>query len=74
MKTITITVSEAIYEEFSAYARKLDRKASELIRDAMEQYRKQFVQQRRSLRKRRPASVGGPIQPLTAFDSERRPF
>ena len=44
----------------------MDRKASELIREAMEMYRKEHMTQRTSLRNRRPASVGGPIQPLHA--------
>lgn len=66
MKTITINVSEPVYEDFRAFALKMDRKASELIREAMEQYRKQHMTQRTSLRDRRPASVGGSIQPLHA--------
>ncbi len=65
MKTITVNVSEPVYEDFRAFARKMDRKASELIREAMEMYRKQHMIQRTSLRTRRPTSVGGPIQPLT---------
>ena len=69
MKTITINVSEPVYEEFRAYARKVDRKASELIREAMELYRQQHMQRRTSLRTRHPsASVGGPIQPITGED------
>jgi hypothetical protein len=38
MKTITINVSEPIYREFQERARKYDRTASELIREAMEYY------------------------------------
>ena len=38
MKTITINVSEPIYREFQARARRTDRTASELIRQAMEEY------------------------------------
>ena len=68
MKTITINVSEPVYAEFQAYARKVDRKASELIREAMELYRQQHMQRRTSLRTRHPASVGGPIQPITGED------
>lgn len=69
MKTITINVSEPVYEDFREYARKVDRKASELIREAMELYRRQHMQRRTTLRdRRRPASVGGPIQPLSAED------
>ena len=68
MKTITVNVSESVYEDFQRFARKVDRKASELIREAMELYRQQHIERRTSLRDRRPASVGGPIQPLTADD------
>ncbi len=68
MKTITVNVSEPVYEEFRQFAKKMDRKTSELIREAMELYRQQQMQRRTSLRDRRPASVGGPIQPLTGED------
>jgi hypothetical protein len=68
MRTITINVSEPVYEDFQEYARKTERKASELIREAMELYRQQRIQRRTSLRDRHPASVGGPIQALTADD------
>ncbi|MGB3119115.1 MAG: hypothetical protein WBE58_09860 [Verrucomicrobiales bacterium] len=68
MKTITINVSEPVYEDFREYARKVDRKSSELIREAMELYRQMHMQRRTSLRNRRPASVGGPIQPITGAD------
>ncbi|MCB1227640.1 MAG: hypothetical protein KDK99_17620 [Verrucomicrobiales bacterium] len=68
MKTITINVSEPVYEEFREYARKVDRKSAELIREAMELYRQTHMQRRTSLRDRRPASVGGPIQPITGAD------
>ncbi len=68
MKTITVNVSEPVYAEFQRFAQKVDRKTSELIREAMELYRQQHMQRRTSLLDRRPVSVGGPIQPLTAED------
>jgi metal-responsive CopG/Arc/MetJ family transcriptional regulator len=68
MKTITINVSEPVYEEFQRYARKTDRKTSELIRDAMEVYRQEHLRRRTSLRDRRPTGVGGPIEAITAED------
>ena len=68
MKTITVNVSEPVYEEFQRHARKTDRKAAELIREAMELYRQERMQRKTSLRDRRPASVGGPITPITAED------
>jgi predicted DNA-binding protein len=38
MKTITVNVSEPVYLRFREWARKADRTASELIREAMEHY------------------------------------
>ena len=68
MKTITINVSESVYRDFQQFGRKVGRKASDLIREAMELYRQQHVQRRTSLRDRRPASVGGPIRPIASED------
>jgi predicted CopG family antitoxin len=68
MRTITINVSEPVYEDFRQFARKTDRKASELIREAMEFYRREHMQRRTSLKDRRPASVGGPIRAITTED------
>ncbi len=65
---MTINVSEPVYEDFKVFAKRADRKASELIREAMEYYRQTHMQRRTSLRKRNPASVGGPIRPLTSED------
>jgi len=39
-----------------------------LIREAMEMYRQVHIQRRTSLRDIRPASVGGPIRPVTGDD------
>ena len=68
MKTITVNVSEPVYEAFQRHARRTDRKTSELIREAMELYRQQHLMRSTSLRDRRPTSVGGPIQPITGED------
>jgi hypothetical protein len=68
MKTVTINVSEPVYEDFQMFAKRVDRKTSELIREAMEIYRQTHMQRRTSLRKRHPVSVGGPIQPLSVGD------
>lgn len=68
MRTITVNVSDLVYQDFRTFARKRDRKASELIREAMELYRQTHIQRRTSLRDIRPASVGGPIQPVTGAD------
>lgn len=68
MKTITINVSEPVYEDFQSFAQRSDRKTSELIREAMELYRQTHMRKRTSLLTRRPASVGGPIKPITSSD------
>jgi metal-responsive CopG/Arc/MetJ family transcriptional regulator len=68
MKTITVNVSESVYDEFRSYAAKVDRKASELIREAMEEYRQLHMNRRTTLRDRRPTSVGGTIAPITSGD------
>ncbi len=69
MKTITVNVSEPVYEDFREHAQKVDRKASELIREAMVLYRDMHMHRRTSLRNRHPASVGGPIQAITTEDN-----
>lgn len=68
MKTITVNVSEPVYQDFQVYARKTDRKTSELIREAMEMYRQTNMQRRTSLRDRRSITVGGPISALGGDD------
>ena len=66
MKTITVNVSEPVYEDFQAFARRVDRKTSELIREAMELYLQARIQRQTTLRDRQATTVGGPILPLTA--------
>ncbi|MFU8847758.1 MAG: ribbon-helix-helix protein, CopG family [Opitutales bacterium] len=70
MKAITVNVSEPTYREFQEYARRKDRKTSELIREAMELYREQNIQDSgaRSLRDLRPQSLGKVLRPLDAED------
>jgi hypothetical protein len=68
MKTITVNVSEPVYEDFQTYAQKSERKTSELIREAMEEYRRAHIERKTSLRDRRPASVGGRIDPIESED------
>ena len=43
MKPITIHVSEPLYQEFQKHAKQTDRKAAELIREAMQLYRDQKI-------------------------------
>lgn len=58
MKTITINVSEPVYHEFQSYAKKIDRTTSELIRDAMEEYRLKKINIDKKLEKIEPLSLG----------------
>lgn len=68
MKTITINVSEPVYEDFRQASRRLDRPTSELIREAMELYRSERLRPGVDLRDFRPASLGQVLQPLTRDD------
>lgn len=70
MKTITVNVSEPVYREFQDYARRNDRKTAELIREAMEDYRKSTIggAQQHSLRQIRPATAGRVLEPLSSGD------
>lgn len=68
MKTITVNVGEPVYHDFQAYARKHDRTASELIRQAMEEYRRNHLHSSGSLRDLQPVSVGNVLHPLAQED------
>jgi hypothetical protein len=68
MKTITLNVSEPVYEEFQRASKRLDRPASELIREAMELYRHQRLRPRHDLRDFRPRSLGKVLEPLSRED------
>jgi predicted transcriptional regulator len=70
MKTITVNVSEPVYQEFQDYAQRNDRKTAELIREAMEDYRRTTIgpARHRSLRQLEPARAGRVLQPLSGED------
>lgn len=68
MKTITINVSEPVYEDFGRAAQALGRPTSELIREAMEGYRRDRLRPQRDLRGFRPQSLGRVLQPLSGDD------
>ncbi len=68
MKTITINVSEPVYEEFRRASNAQGRPASELIREAMENYRRQHLRPRGDLRGFRPRSLGRTLRPLGRGD------
>jgi hypothetical protein len=68
MKTITINVSEPVYAEYRRAARVMGRPTSELIREAMEAYRRSHLAPRTDLRQFQPVSLGGVLRPLSAGD------
>lgn len=65
MKTITVNVSEPVYRDFQAYAEFSDRTASELIREAMEDYRNRRIRPKTSLATLGSSSVREVLQPLS---------
>jgi hypothetical protein len=68
MKTITINVSEPVYRDFREYARQHDRTASEIIREAMEDFRTRKIHRPTSLKDIRPVSVGKVLLPFTGSE------
>jgi ribbon-helix-helix CopG family protein len=68
MKTITINVSEPVYEEFRRASERQGRPTAELIREAMESYRRQQLRPPRDLRSFRARSLGKVKRPLTRKD------
>lgn len=68
MKTITINVSEPVYEDFRYASKHSGRPTSELIREAMAQYHAQHLRPRSDLRNFRPRSTGKVLRPLSRDD------
>jgi hypothetical protein len=68
MKTISVNISEPVYEDFLRYAHKTDRTAAELIREAMELYRSQRIRPRTSMAAAKPLDLGKTLRPLTPKD------
>ena len=68
MKTITVNVSEPVYNEFKEYAKHTDRKTSELIREAMERYRNTHLLGKTSIRHLQPLNAGKVLTPFTGKD------
>lgn len=58
MKTITVNVSEPVYNQIKAYAKRHDRTTSELIREAMAAYVHERVNAEHSLKKMPPLDLG----------------
>jgi hypothetical protein len=68
MKTITINVSEPVYLEYQAYARRHDRTTAELVREAMDAYRRRWSERHGSLRNLQPLDLGTVKHPLSLDD------
>jgi hypothetical protein len=68
MKTISVNVSEPVYQDFLEYARRTDRTAAELIREAMELFRTQRIAARTSIKTLGPLDLGKVVAPLGSED------
>jgi Arc/MetJ-type ribon-helix-helix transcriptional regulator len=68
MKTISVNISEPVYKDFIEHARKTDRTAAELIREAMELFRNQRIRPRTSVAALKPVDLGKTLRPLTSRD------
>jgi hypothetical protein len=68
MKTISVNVSEPVYEDFMEHAQRTDRTAAELIREAMDLFRNERIRPRTSLMKLKPLNLGKTLRPLSDRD------
>ena len=68
MKTISVNVSEPVYQDFLEHARRTDRTAAELIREAMELFRAQRIAARTSIKTLGPLDLGKVVAPLDSED------
>ena len=68
MKTISVHISTPVYRDFVEYARKTDRTAAELIREAMELFRNDRIRPRTSVAKLKPLDLGKTLRPLSSRD------
>lgn len=66
MKTISVNVSKPVYEDFMELAKRTDRTAAELIREAMDLFRNQRIRPRTSLAALKPLNLGKTLRPLTS--------
>ena len=61
MKAVTVHLDDPVYREFQKVARKARRSTSELIREAMEAYRRTLIKKQSSLAEAGPAASVGQI-------------
>jgi hypothetical protein len=64
MKTISVNISEPVYDDFVEHARRTDRTAAELIREAMELFRNQRIRPRTSVASIKPLDLGRVLRPI----------
>jgi len=70
MKSVTIHVEEPVYRDFQRLARRTKRSTSELIREAMENFRRSSAKTRTPLwQATEPASVGDIKVPWTGREN-----
>ncbi len=68
MKTITIDVPEETYKIFQEYANRHEQNASELIINAMEEYKRKYLKQEKSIFDQSPANTGGILKDFSIDD------
>jgi hypothetical protein len=68
MKTISVNVSEPVYADFMEHAKRTDRTAAELIREAMDLFRIQRIRPRTSLTALKPLHLGKSLRPVSSRD------
>ena len=68
MKTISVNISEPVYKDFVEYARRTDRTAAELIREAMELFRNERIRPRTTVASLKPLDLGKTLRPLSNRD------
>ena len=68
VKAITINVSEPVYRDFQHFAKARGRTASELIREAMEEFRERRIVGSTTLADLNPFSAGRVLRPLRIDD------
>lgn len=64
MKTISVTVSEPVYQDFVAYAEHTDCDVADLVREAMGHFHQERIRPPTSVANRKPLDLGKPLQPL----------
>ena len=64
MKTISVRISQSVYEDVVRHARRTGRNAAELIPEAMKLFRDQRIRKRTSISALKPVDLGKTLRPL----------